>query len=351
MNNNILPNLTKNQVKNFLLKHNFINNLQNFEFIKIAGDASFRSYYRIIVNYNNTQKQNFVLMFAPPHFERTDHFILIANFLQQNSLNSPQIFATNIEEGLILLQDFGDDSLNLFLEKQKNCNNYAQIEQKYYCKAIDELIAIGKIDHKNLTANYYNAELLRESMLFIEWYLPYKNITINQNLVANFKKIMLNLFDFLNKNYQTLVLRDFHADNLMICSNNKIGLLDFQDALIGNVAYDLVSLLEDARRDVEFNTKKVAFDYFASGFSHKISTEIIAKDYAILSLQRNLKILGIFCRLAIRDNKAHYLQYLPRVEKFITTRFEQKLCPFSNISLSFLNEANQFLLQFFLKNF
>ncbi|HLD76503.1 MAG TPA: phosphotransferase, partial [Rickettsiales bacterium] len=166
----------------------------------------------------------------------------------------------------------------------------------------------------------YNHDLLfKEVMLFVDWYLIYeKKIDLNLARRQEFKRLWFDLFDLLNREDQTLVLRDFHADNLMLLKNNNVGLLDFQDAVIGSKAYDLVSLLEDARRDLAPNLASKMLQYFLQNSS--IDQEKFLHDYEILSLQRNIKILGIFSRLARRDGKEFYLKLLPRVRDYVITR-------------------------------
>lgn len=141
---------------------------------------------------------------------------------------------------------------------------------------------------------------------------------------AFYKNELLKLFDKLNKQNQCLVLRDYHVDNLMLFNyknSQEVGLLDFQDALIGSVAYDLVSLLEDARRDVDKQNKTILYQYFLEQSGYDKNS--FDADYQVLSLQRNLKILGIFARLAMRDKKEQYLQFIPRVKQLVINRLSQ----------------------------
>ena len=297
------------------------NNLKNCQIKKIAGDASFRSYYRIFY-----QDKTYILMFAPPQYEDVAPFIKIDEILVNNRFRSPKILAKNINLGFILLEDFGDETYS------KSLKNNVENEYFLYEKACDVLIEIHKIPLKNINILSYNhATLFREVMLFIDWYLPLKNHEISSQQIQDYKFYWIELFDKLSKNNQVLVLRDFHADNLMVLRNKNIfsavGLLDFQDALIGSRAYDLLSLLEDARRDVNEKNKQKLFDYFIS--KAKYDREEFYIDYEIISLQRNIKILGIFARLSIRDNKNHYINFIPRVKNFIEQRLEKTnlICP------------------------
>jgi len=313
---------------NYEIAGDFLNklNLKNFSINKIAGDASFRSYYRI-----NHDAGTHILMYAPVGFENCDSFILIDEILINFALSAPKIIAKDLALGLILLEDFGDESFTKYL--QKNPND----ELKIYQNACDVLLEIhDKSVGQNLkNIHKYNiAVLYREVELLIDWYLPHKNLKITLEQKEFFKKTWFDLFDKLAKTSQTLVLRDYHADNLMVINSsrgkNAVGLLDFQDGLIGSRAYDLVSLIEDARRDIDQENAKKIFDYFI--LNSKNNVEEIILDYEILSLQRNIKILGIFARLANRDQKNQYLHYLPRVENYVRKRinyskiFPQDFC-------------------------
>jgi len=313
-------NLTK--VNNFLASQNILEP----KIIKIAGDASFRSYYRIL----NADK-SYILMFAPVGYEDPKPFIKIATFLQENNFFAPQIFAYQSEDGFLLLQDFGDINFNKALQQNP------LIELSLYKKACLVLVNLQKLTTKPKILSYNNYILLKEAWLFIDWYLPWqkKQATILQK--AFYKNELLKLFDKLNKQNHYLVLRDYHVDNLMLINYNncqEVGLLDFQDALIGSFAYDLVSLLEDARRDIDKQNKIILYQYFLeqSGYD-KNSFDV---DYQVLSLQRNLKILGIFARLAIRDNKQQYLQFIPRVKQLIINRISENDFFNQNLSLQIL---------------
>ena len=311
-----------------------------FFLTKIAGDASFRSYYRI-----NSDKKSFILMFAPPKFEKTSPFIEVANILIDNQINAPKIIAKNQAEGLLIIEDFGDFTLAKFIQ-----NNISILENKklalneelrLYKMACDSLLKISQINQFGNIARYNNGELFREMMLFVDWYLPHVKIQLSDADKGLFKKLCFDLFDNLSNNNQVLVLRDYHSENIMVISQNKLGLLDFQDALIGSPAYDFLSLLEDARRDIKFDIAKSLFQYYQE--NSNFDKRQFAIDYAIFSLQRNLKILGIFCRLANRDGKMQYLELLPRVFEFIKSRCSLEICPFSNIQLPMIKPLVDFL--------
>ena len=305
------------------------NNYHDFTIEKIAGDASFRSYYRVAC-----KQKSYILMFAPPSYEDVNTFMKVDNLLRQNSFLAPEILAIDKKSGFLLLQDFGDISYGKFLIENKNS------EIELYKMACDELIKLHKLDYdqySSLLPKYNNAVYLREVWLFIDWYLLLSNKKINLQQKQQFKNLWFEQFDQLSKESRFLVLRDYHADNLMLINDSyqrKVGLLDFQDALIGSRAYDLVSLLEDARRDVSNATVNEVINYYIS--KSKINHQAWFKDYEILSLQRNIKILGIFARLAIRDNKKRYLDLMPRVLAHVKNRLNSNTHDFLAIKI-FLN--------------
>lgn len=305
--------LNEELARKFLAK----NDIDSCEIKKIAGDASFRSYYRIFFD-----DEVRVLMFAPPSHEDIKPFIKIAEFLISHEFSAPQIFAKDEENGFLLLEDLGDDTYGRVLAVD------VSKELELYKKACDCLLELHNIEEYPKDLNFYDESLLlKEVMLFVNWYIP--NIAkkeISEEEKNQFKSLFLELFKLLSKEEQVLVLRDYHADNLMILPDRtkfkQVGLLDFQDAVIGSKAYDLVSLLEDARRDVDKKTHDEILDYYID--SSNVDKSVLMTDYEILSLQRNIKILGIFARLSVRDKKDEYLKLLPRVENFVRMRVSSK---------------------------
>ncbi len=299
------------------------NNLPNCEIKKIAGDASFRSYYRI-----NSAQKVFILMFAPPSHEDMKPFVKVDEFLVSKNFSAPKIFAIDEINGFLLLEDFGDNTYGRALAKD------ASNELFLYKKAADVLLELHQSDILSDLKQYNNAVLLREVMLFVDWFLPLQKKAINKDEIRLYKSLWFELFDMLDKENQVVVLRDYHADNLMILPERegfgRVGLLDFQDALIGSKAYDLVSLLEDARRDVDAQNVQNIIEYYLEKSGCNASS--FFKDYAILSLQRNIKIIGIFARLSLRDQKHHYLDLLPRVIGFIDSRLNSADPIFAEIS-------------------
>ena len=283
----------------------------------ITSDASFRRYFRVADK---------ILMDADPRLvDDLDAFINIDNLLISMSLNAPKIYSIDKENGFLLLEDLGD---NLF-SKVLNTNN----EESLYKKAIDILIYlhnknINQLSKNNLVENYSDEKLISETELFIEWYIKsYLNINISENQINEFKEIFSKIITTLNLKYDTLVLRDFHVDNLVFQHSKsglcQVGLLDFQDAVLGQSSYDLISLIEDVRRPISSELKLSLIKYFidATGYD----SMQLYNEMALYSVQRNLKILGIFCRLSIRDQKSQYMKFNDNAWQFINNNLKNPI--------------------------
>jgi aminoglycoside/choline kinase family phosphotransferase len=267
----------------------------------LAADASFRRYDRIICN-----NKACVLMDAPPPQEDVRPFTLMTHWLRSQALHAPELLAEDAEQGFLLLEDLGD------LSFKKHIATAVQDEWRLYKAAIDVLLRLRDAEPLPAIASYDHATYRRELEVFTDWYLPEIG---KEPLKADFLALWDELLNAHSLKQNNMVLRDYHAENLMWLpdadDHHKVGLLDYQDALIGDAAYDLVSLLKDARRDVSPETAERSFHYYIEQSGE--NAEDFACRYAILGAQRNLKIIGIFNRLARRDGKAHYLELLPRV--------------------------------------
>lgn len=274
------------------------------QILPLAGDASFRRYFRIV-----DEGRTAVLMDAPPEHEDSRPFVEISEYLQSIGLSSPKIISKDYDIGLILLEDFGDDRVASLLLNQP------ELEIAIYERAIDVLIALHKAPVGEVAA-YDEAVLLREVALLVDWYAPAFDLAVD---LAAFNASWGPLFENITRESASdpvLVLRDYHADNLMWLPGRSglevVGLLDFQDALLGHRAYDLVSLLQDARRDVSPDLEEAMLQRYIIG-AGIADPEMFRAHYEILGAQRNIKILGIFTRLWKRDGKLGYKAFQPRV--------------------------------------
>ncbi len=277
----------------------------------LAGDASFRRYER--VQHNGTIA---VLMDAPPPWEDVRPFQNVTTQLAAFGLSVPNILAADAGEGFLLLEDLGDASFTRLLREQ------SAREREIYLAATEALIAIHRASESHQDAlaialpPYDMTVYLREAALFAEWFLPQiVGIAKARALREEYLALWRGILEATKLTQTTLVHRDYHADNLFWLSAREgyraVGMIDYQDALLGDPAYDLASLLEDARRDVSPDTVAACRAHFIAGAGQ--GEAAFANRYAVLAAQRNAKIIGIFLRLTVRDGKAHYLDYLPRV--------------------------------------
>lgn len=300
-------------------------NLNNVERIKLKADASNRRYERIIAS----EDKSFILMDAPPEKEETIPFMKMANFLKENDFSAPLILESDSDKGFILLEDFGDDSFNNILLGKSNLSSTLS-EEKIYEKAIDVLINLHGIQAPKISLPHYSEDLLiKESNQFIDWYVATLNgQSLESELKEEFNFILKQLF-LVTKIYpDVVVLRDYHVDNLMWLNDRvsyrKVGLLDFQDAVIGSPIYDLISLLEDARRDVSPQLTEHMINRYLKAHPN-YSRKDFNMVYAILAIQRNLKIAGFCARQAASNKNPFYLTLLPRVWGYINNDLKHPL--------------------------
>jgi N-acetylmuramate 1-kinase len=276
--------------------------------VSLAGDASARRYDRV---HRNQAPHTAVLMDAPPQSgEEIQPFLKMAAFLTSAGFSAPIIYAENQQNGLILMEDLGD---NLY---SRICKSNPEMETQLYQVAIDALVSLHQLHPPKDLAPYSTAVYLREANLLTEWYLPaVTGKKTPEALQSEYSDLIQSLCCQLAGNPNVCVLRDYHAENLLWLPDRqgiaRVGQLDFQDALIGHAAYDLVSLLEDARRDTSQKLQQTMIARYLDKTGMQ-RTKFL-RDYAILGAQRNLKIIGIFSRLCQRDGKQGYVDLIPRV--------------------------------------
>ena len=271
----------------------------------LAGDASFRRYFRVHADDGSTA----VLMDAPPEKEDSRPFLAIGRQLHDMGFSAPQALATELDIGLVLLEDFGDDRVGPVLTRDPGR------ERAVYETAVDILAALHQLPAGPVPP-YAEPELLREARLFPDWYLPAMNITE----ASGYDAAWAPLWSAVRAEPPVLVLRDYHADNLMIIDRpglRGLGLLDYQDALAGHPAYDLASLLQDIRRTVSPALEAAMIDRYLAA-RPGVDGAAFRTAYAILAAQRNIKILGVFTRLYVRDGKAGYPAFHPRLWELVT---------------------------------
>jgi aminoglycoside/choline kinase family phosphotransferase len=278
----------------------------------LADDASFRRYDRL-----RRGGDRAVLMDAPPPQEDVRPFVAIAERLCALGFSAPEVMASDVAAGLLLLEDLGDATFTRVLADGGD-------EAALYTLATDVLIALHKtFDPVTAPAipPYDDDRLLDEALLFVDWYLPaVRGEPASDSLRRNYIDLWRAVLPAARRAPPTLVLRDYHVDNLMVVDGRSgvraCGLLDFQDAVIGPAAYDVVSLLEDARRDVSPDLAARLLARYRDAFP-ALDTANFDASYAILGAQRSAKILGIFTRLDRRDGKPVYLKHIPRVWRWL----------------------------------
>lgn len=263
----------------------------------LPGDASFRRYFRV-----RDGDRRAMLMDAPPPHEDPRPFLHVGKWLSDHGLRAPHIYAERPEAGLVLLEDFGNDRMRDWLD-----DNPAA-ERATYETAIEALAELHR-QPPGPFAPYDMDVYLREALLFTEWFCPAAGITADAaGFAAAWREVLEPMLP--RQSPGVTVLRDYHAENIMLLDDGTQGLIDFQDALVGHRAYDLVSLLQDARRDVAPEVEEAMLAHYASLITPDPN---FLADYARLGAQRNAKIVGIFARLWQRDGKPRYLPMIPRV--------------------------------------
>jgi aminoglycoside/choline kinase family phosphotransferase len=276
----------------------------------LAQDASNRKYERVM-----HQGKSYILMDAPPDKEPVRPFMQITHYLRHAELSAPEIIAADEHAGLLLLEDLGEASFTKLL------NDHPEQETALYREAAGVLLKLWEGGHpaellKLDPPHYSEGLLMQEVRLFADWFLLHILPAHEAEAKAyQFIRLWEQILEEAAMEDSVLVHRDYHADNLFWLPTregiDRVGLLDYQDAVMGTPAYDLVSLLEDARRDVSPETVEKTLDMVMTETG--ADKQQFLKDYSVLGAQRNCKIIGIFTRLAVRDNKPHYLDYLPRV--------------------------------------
>jgi aminoglycoside/choline kinase family phosphotransferase len=290
------------------------------DFKEIKGDASFRKFYR-------NKKTKSIIVFAKE--EKNKNLLIydaINKVLIKNKIIAPKLLNQKYQKNYIEIQDLGSKTIyQLFISNNKN--HYSIFKKAV--KVLDEIQLIKDKKIKDFRNKFYKIKeykeqtLFNEAKLFNNWYASKKLSKKKFNVFKyKFNKEIKFLLTKLNYKNDTFVHRDFHVSNLIINSDNKIGLIDSQDALFGNKAYDLASLIDDVRYKTSNSLKKKIYTYYLRR-NQKIEANKFQNDFDILSVLRNLKIIGTFMRLSKRDNKRKYLRLIPYAWQMINNRMSQ----------------------------
>jgi aminoglycoside/choline kinase family phosphotransferase len=282
--------------RTFLVAHGW----GDADVLPLAGDASFRRYFRVIDG-----ERSAILMDAPPPHEDPQPFIAVARWLTDRGFAAPAILALDERQGLVLIEDFGDARMREAIDDDPD------VGPALYADAVDLLVAL-RAHPAGSWRPYDRTELQREAALFVEWYCPTVGLSVGlPGYVAAWDAVLGHA----EGDRAVTVLRDYHAENLMLVGEARsLGLLDFQDALAGHAAYDLVSLLQDARRDVDPGIEQAMLARYREATGEG---EAFMNAYHVLGAQRNAKIIGIFTRLWRRDGKPRYPALCPRVWAYL----------------------------------
>ncbi|MFT6071480.1 MAG: aminoglycoside/choline kinase family phosphotransferase [Alphaproteobacteria bacterium] len=290
------------------------------DLVALKGDASRRRFYR----HTHNKKSVIIIDANPDTGEEPNAYAAVTLLLEKHHFSVPSIHASNTQNGFFIVEDFGDTLYATAI------NNATADQNVLYKNALDLLVSLQAIhidpvlsygDGTYKLQDYDINRLISEIKIFTDWYFP----EITKRPTPSAAKNELNtifrglLLPVIHES-SCLVLRDYHGENLMVLEDRtalqSVGLLDYQDAVIGNRAYDVVSLLQDARRDIAPEFEKSMLDYYLSTVNLDNPNDFM-RDYYILGAQRSLKILGIFTRLWIRDNKEHYLPHMQRVWQYL----------------------------------
>ena len=304
----------------FIRKQGLLGQLSSF-----AKDMSNRQYYRL-----QTDDQSFVVMDAPAP-EKPAQFVLLSDFLCKQGLRAPKILGFDEENGFVLLEDFGDNTFTHVLEASSANEGVHdnRIEKHLYHTATQLLQKLKNCQRPMAIEDYTTAKLLAEVEVFIDWYWPYaKGVQAPAIVKKPFMTLWEDLFNKLPPTPKTVVLRDYHVDNLMIVSTplsvDTCGILDFQDALWGSVVYDFVSLLEDARRDVSADVVLDCSQQFLAGYPPE-QHEALEMTAKVLAAGRHVKVIGVFTRYALRQDNDSKCVHLPRLWRYLEQHFKDPI--------------------------
>jgi len=304
----------------------------NYKLKKISGDASFREFYRLQKGKNTS----IIVQAKKEKFKNLITYIVVNKILARYKIYAPKLISNHYEHNIIEITDLGQKSFyNSIIKKKNKFRDYKDLIKiiiKLQNIKLQRNYRLGKF--KINFQNYSIKNLHKESDLFFDWYLKY---CFKSSKLKKIKDIIKNeltkIYKKLYFHNNTFVHRDFHASNIMI-NKNKLGLIDSQDAIIGNPLYDVASLIDDVRIKLPSNLQEKLFNfYYNKSKFKKEKYKNLKNDFEILSVQRNLKILGIFVRLFKRDGKPNYLKYLPHTWSLIVRRLKNPV--FKNLNLLF----------------
>ncbi len=304
----------------------------NYRLKKISGDASYREFYRVKKN----NKTSIIVFAKKEQYKNLIVYSVVNKILNNHNISSPELLKTYYKDNMIEITDLGDKSFYDYIKNKKN-------KFQDYKRLIELIIKLQKIklrkkyyfSGKKIKFNKYSLGLLhKESDLFFDWYLKYFSKIIKIGKIKKIlKKELNNIYKKLHFKNNCFTHRDFHASNIMM-NKKKLGLIDSQDAVIGNPLYDVASLIDDVRIKLPKNLQNNLLKYYIQKSKFRVQDQSCLKnDFDILSVQRSLKILGIFVRLYKRDKKPNYLKYLPHTWLLLERRMRNPI--FNKLNILF----------------
>ena len=280
-------------------------NIQPPQLITVSGDASFRRYFRF-----ELQGKPLVVVDAPPPQENCHSFVAIAQYWHSQGIHTPEVLAVDFELGFMCLEDFGDQLLRPLLDDKKAAN-------QYYQQALTDLVAVQKLSNTSQLPRYDDALLMREQMLLKDWLIgEHLQLQLSSDEAQLLDDVFHLLSESAQQQLQVTVHRDYHSRNLMLLPDQNIGMIDFQDAVLGPVTYDVASLLKDCYIAWPRQQQLQWLEHWAqqaksAGLELPEQKQLI-RDFDLISMQRHFKAAGIFARLNHRDGKPGYMADIPR---------------------------------------
>ncbi len=279
----------------------------------MAGDAGFRRYFRVL------GQPSLIAVDSPPEKEKNQAYISVAMAFQHHGIVTPKVFAVDFANGFFLLQDFG----TLLLQPELAADSASAAVAKRYAQAEDVLMAIQRVTPEPAVFTCYDPQSLQTEMdLFAEWFIAeLLGISLDDEEQHMLSQLYKDLICSAVEQPQVVVHKDFHSRNLMVLEDGSLGVIDFQDAVVGPVTYDLVSLLKDCYLHLPADqVEKRALDYKrhheAGELLNNMTDGEFLTSFDKMGLQRHIKVLGIFARLCLRDGKSGYLKDLPLVIRY-----------------------------------
>ncbi len=286
-------------------------NIGEYHIAAIAPDWSARNYYRI-----KAKEKSYILMHCPPNYQSLDSYIAATEFFLDNGFSVPKIFTNNKKYGFLLLSDFGELKLN------KLINIKSHKTQKLYSLALDNLIKLNSISTTNYNFPKHDFEKISDGFTL------YQTQCLATKHHQEFQKLYTKLLSSLNTEQTVLVHRDYHLDNLFFLEKEtgyrQIGIIDHQDLSLGYASYDLVSLLQDARRYVTIEEQQQYYNYFTKQIDN-LDTDYFALEYEIFSLQRNLRIIGLIHKYIKEKGRNSLKHYVATCQKYLGQNYKNPL--------------------------